>query len=71
MLFLSEYVGIRSLYSSSNEWLNRHIHFTHLQVFLVFMIPSLTYMIQKKTTKNQKEFRAGDYWRTWGLFGMF
>lgn len=26
---------------------------------------------EKEPVKNQKEFRAGDYWRTWGLFGMF
>lgn len=54
MLFLAEHVGIRNSYSSSNEWLNIHIPFTHLQVFLVFLILSLTYMIQKKTTKESK-----------------
>lgn len=26
---------------------------------------------EKEPLKNQKEFHAGDYWRTWGLFGMF
>ena len=32
---------------------------------------SNAYDPEKKPLRNQKEFCVGDYWRTWGLFGLF
>lgn len=59
MLFLSEHVGIRNSYSSSNEWLNRHSFYSLASIFGVSDPLSNVYDTEKKTLKNQKEFCEG------------